>query len=795
MKRLLAAALVLCAGTAAAQVSNPPTLGTLGGMNQSGSNATLPNVLNNFGIGKTYVYGANSGMVCDNVFDNTSALQAAVNLARALAFPATGNGGGILVLPAGFCQITGAINITSGVTIIGAGAGSASGAGNSGGTVIRTNSTTADVFTVVTDQAVTFDNFGIDAPTVTKVSGSGINITLGGGGSGNKWSKITRMRISGMFDAVKLVDAQGWKIRDNQFLDFQHDGVLYAPDSSHADGSSAGGSSVISGNNFWDLNVGTSNAQFEVQGGGDIEVSNNKFVGGSLYGVLLNLQVGPTGTLLMSNNSFEEHKTANIALTQGVTTKEYANVAIIGNEFSNIANNPTSGNILIGTGTPNTAPKWIRNVNIVGNHTNDTVALTGGMIQINDGTGIAITGNVLNGNGTAGATGLSVGAAAANVSYTGNQPLGLASEFASSTMNWSAINFGAAPAPNLIRNGGIEIDQVLEGASVAAGGGGNTFGADGWTFSGSNSATGAPTMQRVTDAPIGAQHSLKYTVGTAGSAPTAAQFARFWQRIEANNLRNLGFGAAGAKTVTLSIWLKTSITGNYAIVLQNTGRTRSIFQNCALTAATWTECVFVIPGDVTGTWTATGGGIGAYMMVIMECGSNFQGTANAWVGADTECLASQTALTTNTGATFQISNAKLEVSSVPTPFVTLPFAEELAIQQRYYAKTFPQGTAVVVGGTPGLAGALCTVGESTTIGTLGVEWRFPVDMVAAPTIVTYNPSAGNANWRNVTGAADVTVSVDVPVAKGTTGVPINEITDAPTVASKYCIHATADARL
>jgi hypothetical protein len=361
-----------------------------------------------------------------------------------LAFPATGNGGGILVLPAGFCQITGAINITSGVTIIGAGAGSASGAGNSGGTVIRTNSTTADVFTVVTDQAVTFDNFGIDAPTVTKVSGSGINITLGGGGSGNKWSKITRMRISGMFDAVKLVDAQGWKIRDNQFLDFQHDGVLYAPDSSHADGSSAGGSSVISGNNFWDLNVGTSNAQFEVQGGGDIEVSNNKFVGGSLYGVLLNLQVGPTGTLLMSNNSFEEHKTANIALTQGVTTKEYANVAIIGNEFSNIANNPTSGNILIGTGTPNTAPKWIRNVNIVGNHTNDTVALTGGMIQINDGTGIAITGNVLNGNGTAGATGLSVGAAAANVSYTGNQPLGLASEFASSTMNWSAINFGAA---------------------------------------------------------------------------------------------------------------------------------------------------------------------------------------------------------------------------------------------------------------------------------------------------------------------------------------------------------------
>jgi hypothetical protein len=133
------------------------------------------------------------------------------------------------------------------------------------------------------------------------------------------------------------------------------------------------------------------------------------------------------------------------------------------------------------------------------------------------------------------------------------------------------------------------------------------------------------------------------------------------------------------------------------------------------------------------------------------------------------------------------------VSPVPTPFIPLQYKDEIEIASRYYAKTFPQGTAVAQ--TGGLAGSLCTVGESTTIATLGVEWRFPVEMRASPTIVTYNPSAGNANWRNVTGAADVTVSVDVPVAKGTTGVPINEITDAPTVASKYCIHATADARL
>jgi hypothetical protein len=179
--------------------------------------------------------------------------------------------------------------------------------------------------------------------------------------------------------------------------------------------------------------------------------------------------------------------------------------------------------------------------------------------------------------------------------------------------------------------------------------------------------------------------------------------------------------------------------------------------------------------------------------VFLECGSTIQGTPGAWFNGDNECSSAQTALTTTTGATFQMGNVKLEASPVPTPFIPLQYKDEIEIASRYYAKTFPQGTAVAQ--TGGLAGSLCTVGESTTIATLGVEWRFPVEMRASPTIVTYNPSAGNANWRNVTGAADAVVSVDIPVAKGTTGVPIGEITTAPVIASTYCIHATADSRL
>lgn len=68
-------------------------------------------------------------------------------------------------------------------------------------------------------------------------------------------------------------------------------------------------------------------------------------------------------------------------------------------------------------------------------------------------------------------------------------------------------------------------------------------------------------------------------------------------------------------------------------------------------------------------------------------------------------------------------------------------------------------------------------------------------MRASPTITTYNPSAANANWRNVTGAADAVVNVDPAAAKGTTGVFIGEQTTAPVAGSSYCIQAAADARL
>jgi hypothetical protein len=77
-----------------------------------------------------------------------------------------------------------------------------------------------------------------------------------------------------------------------------------------------------------------------------------------------------------------------------------------------------------------------------------------------------------------------------------------------------------------------------------------------------------------------------------------------------------------------------------------------------------------------------------------------------------------------------------------------------------------------------------------------VFWQWQTPMLFKPAIVTYNPSAANANWRDVTAAADVAVSVDPATAlDATTGVLIATTGAVTALADILCIHATRDARL
>lgn len=181
---------------------------------------------NSLGLGKTYVLGANSGMKCDGATDDAAALQAAVNAAQALGSPATANGGGVLVPPAGICIVGSDITIIKGITIEGAGVGIESGAGNSGGTVFRDSRTTGTVFAVASTAAVVFRNLTIDSSNY-KTSGGCISFTGTGGSTINDGSRVEGVKCLKAYDGITLTEAQNFTAGAGTFIqDYVHDGIL-----------------------------------------------------------------------------------------------------------------------------------------------------------------------------------------------------------------------------------------------------------------------------------------------------------------------------------------------------------------------------------------------------------------------------------------------------------------------------------------------------------------------------------------------------------------------------------------
>src|SRR6185437_12240767 len=137
-------------------------------------------------------------------------------------------------------------------------------------------------------------------------------------------------------------------------------------------------------------------------------------------------------------------------------------------------------------------------------------------ISITDGNGVIIADNAINNRGAGGgSTGIATTSNATTVVIHGNHGYSNSGAFQLyGAVYWPNVDVKEPPAPNILVNGGMDFDQASEGTSIAASAGGNTFTADGWKTNASDSSSG-DTIQQVTDAPPGASHSIKLTIGTA----------------------------------------------------------------------------------------------------------------------------------------------------------------------------------------------------------------------------------------------------------------------------------------
>lgn len=276
---------------------------------------------------------------------------------------------------------------------------------------------------------------------------------------------------------------------------------------------------------------------------------------------------------------------------------------------------------------------------------------------------------------------------------------------------------------NRIINGDMRIDQRNAGASVSIDGT-TSYTVDRW--SGSDATDGVFTLQQNTSAPAGFVNSLKFTTTTADASLGATQYAFIQQPIEGTNISDLAWGSASAKTVTLSFWVRSSLTGTFAGSLRNSATNRSYpFTYTISVADTWEQKTITIAGDTSGTWLTTTG-IGIYVAFGLGVGSTFSGTAGAWAGANYVSATGATSVIGTLNATFYITGVQLEVGPSATSFDYRPYGTELMLCQRYCSvwrattATQSYSNAAAIGATD-----------------IRAAVQYPVEMRAAPTI-TYS---------------------------------------------------------
>jgi hypothetical protein len=242
---------------------------------------------------------------------------------------------------------------------------------------------------------------------------------------------------------------------------------------------------------------------------------------------------------------------------------------------------------------------------------------------------------------------------------------------------------GAAASPfslkNRIINGDMVIDQRNNGASVTPTA--TTYTLDRWRtqISQASRLTIQQNAGSVTP-PAGFTNYLGVTVASAYSI-TASDFFEIDQPIEGFNIADLAWGTANARTVTLSFWVRSSLTGTFGGSL--IGSLAYPFTYTISSANTWEQKTVTIPGPTTGTWT-TNNGQGFTTVFSLGMGSDRTSTAGSWQSGNFLSATGATSVVGTNGATFYITGVQLERNTTATPFEWIPYGLELALCQRYY---------------------------------------------------------------------------------------------------------------
>ena len=313
----------------------------------------------------------------------------------------------------------------------------------------------------------------------------------------------------------------------------------------------------------------------------------------------------------------------------------------------------------------------------------------------------------------------------------GTNGTALISNSAGNTSITGTLVMGSSFLRNRIINGDMRIDQRNAGASGTA----NAYTVDRWGYFGAAASKG--TWQQNAGSvtpPAGFTNYLGFTSSSSYTVGASEQF-NIYQAIEGLNISDLAWGTANARTINISFWVRSSLTGTFGGSIYNSAVNRSYPYSYTISAAnTWEQKSVTIIGDTSGTWLTTNG-VGLYLNFSLGAGSTVSNTAGSWYAGRFDSVTGATSVVGTNGATFYITGVQLEVGSVATPFERRQYGQELALCQRYFQ---------LFGGASNNFGVQ---GYATAGFNVAFSMSWPVVMRASPTVVL--PTMSNINTPGV----------------------------------------------
>jgi len=329
---------------------------------------------------------------------------------------------------------------------------------------------------------------------------------------------------------------------------------------------------------------------------------------------------------------------------------------------------------------------------------------------------------------------------------------------------------------NRIINGAMVIDQRNAGASVTATTA-NLYTLDRWQTL-ANVSSKYTVQQNAgnltgTNLPTGFNNYLGVT-SSAATSVGASDYYSLLYKIEGYNASDFGFGVAGAATVTLSFWVRSSLTGTFGGALGNSAGDRSYpFTYTISSANTWEQKTVTIAGDTSGTWLKTNG-IGITLFFGLGVGSTLSGTAGSWSANNYFSATGATSVVGTNGATFYITGVQLEKGSTATSFDYRPYTTEQSLCYRYFVKETGFNTRIA-----------SRYGASLVY----LSYTTPVEMRTTPTVAN-----SGTNWQvlNTTASENSTTST-VNTVLGYVGGNVDVVLNTSFNPAAYIYIATSSA--